>query len=172
MHWLLIDVSGLIAKPGTTRELKASGPILGLASGLGRVDDADPVHVDLVLTGEHEGISATGKVWGRFHLSCSRCLVEYAEDFASELDEMFYYDPAAADSRDGYEVGEDQTVTLEPMLRDAIVLSIPIKPVHADDCRGLCTVCGADLNTSDCRHEQVPVDLRWAALKDLIADEQ
>ena len=113
-----------------------------------------------------------GRVTGRYVLSCSRCLVEFGEAFDFKLDEMFYFDAEQAEEKDGYEFEEDQTVDLEPMLRDAIVLNIPIKPVHAEDCLGLCPVCGADLNVTSCDHGDQQMDMRWAALKDLIADEQ
>lgn len=170
MHWLYIDVSDLAGKPGTSRILPAEGSIQGLISGLGRVDENDPVHVNLTLTSRENGVAVRGRAWGRFQLSCSRCLIEYGEAFGVDLNEMFYFEPEVAEEKDGYEV-KDQTVDLEPMLRDAIVLNIPIKPVHAEDCRGLCAVCGADLNVTNCRHGEDLVDIRWAPLRDLIADE-
>jgi DUF177 domain-containing protein len=170
MHWLHIDVSDLAGKPGSSRILSAEGSVQGMVSGLGRVDEVEPVHVDLTLTSSENGIGVGGRAWGRFQLSCSRCLIEYGEDFGVDLDEMFYFEPQLAEEKDGYEV-KDQTVDLEPMLRDAIVLNIPIKPVHAEDCRGLCAVCGADLNVTDCKHGDEPVDVRWERLKDLIAEE-
>lgn len=170
MHWLLFDVSSLIGKPGATRKLTESGQVQGWQTGLGRVDESNPVHVDLTLSSADGGIAVTGAVQGRFELSCSRCLVSYGQDFNLELDERFYSDPEAAENNDGYEMGE-QTVDLEPMLRDAIVLNIPIKPVHSAECKGLCLVCGADLNTSGCRHGDEPVDIRWSALKGLVVEE-
>lgn len=168
MHWLLIDVSGLIGKPGAARKLTESGQVQDLKSGLGRVDVADSVQVDLTLTSTEGAIAVTGRVQGRLQLSCSRCLVEFGQDFALGLKEMFYLEPAAAEGNDGYDVGEDQTVNLEPMLRDAIVLNIPIKPVHSPECKGLCTICGADLNISDHSHDEEPVDVRWTVLQDLV----
>ncbi|MGQ0679070.1 MAG: YceD family protein [Actinomycetota bacterium] len=171
MHWLLIDVSGLIGRTGTTKRWEKMGAIDGLLNGMGRVDESDPVEVDLDLTGTGEGIAVSGRASGRFVLNCSRCLIEYREGFALQLDEKFYLDPESAESKDGYQVEDNLTVDLEPMLRDAIVLSLPITPVHSVQCRGLCPVCGADLNNSDCRHDQEPVDFRWAPLKGLIADE-
>lgn len=170
MHWLTIDVSSLIGKPGATRKLTESGQVQGWQTGLGRVDESNPVHVDLTLASAVGGIGVSGAVQGRFELCCSRCLIEYGQDFGLELNEQFYSDPQAAESNDGYKMDE-QTVDLEPMLRDAIVLNIPIKPVHSVDCKGLCPVCGADMNTSNCRHGEQPVDIRWAALKGLVVEE-
>lgn len=168
MHWLQIDVSNLAGKPGSTRELASSGPVEGFRSGLGWVEDGDAVHIRFLLSSASDGIEVTGQAWGRLHLSCSRCLVEYEQDFKLDIDEKFYFEPSLADQTEGYEV-RDQVVDLEPMLRDAIVLSIPMRPVHAEDCKGLCPVCGGDLNVSDCRHAERAVDARWAPLQSLMA---
>jgi uncharacterized protein len=170
MHWLQFDVSGLAGKPGSSRRLSASGSIPGLAGGMGRVDDAGPVYVDATMTSREDGIDVKGRAWGRFDLSCSRCLLEYAEEFGVNFKETYYYEAELADERDGYEIS-GQTVDLEPMLRDAIVLSIPIRPVHSEDCRGLCTMCGTDLNVATCEHVEEPTDIRWAPLAKLFADE-
>ena len=53
--------------------------------------------------------------------------------------------------------------------RDALVLAMPAQIVCSDDCRGLCPVCGANLNEvdpSEHRHEAAG-DPRWAKLRDL-----
>jgi uncharacterized protein len=170
MHWLQFDVSGLAGKPGSSRSLSASGSIPGLAGGMGRVDDEGPVHVEATMTSREDGVDVNGRASGRFDLSCSRCLMEYAEDFGVDFKETFYYEADKAEERDGYEIS-GQTVDLEPMLRDAIVLNIPIRPVHSEDCRGLCTVCGTDLNVATCGHVDEPTDLRWTPLRQLLADE-
>lgn len=170
MHWLQIDVTNLDGHPDGSREIVSSGPVEGFRSGLGWVDDGDSVHIDLVLRSVSDGVGAVGEVWGKLHLSCSRCLVEYQEDFRLEVDEKFYFEPTAAELKEGYEV-RDQVVDLEPMLRDVIVLSIPMRPVHTDDCKGLCPECGADLNVSDCKHAEQQVDIRWAPLQSLMASQ-
>lgn len=168
MHWLQIDVSNLATRPESFRELAASGPVEGFRSGLGWVEDGEAVHIRLLLTAASDGIEVAGQVWGTLHLSCSRCLEEYEQDFKLDVDERFWFESAPADETEGYEV-RDQVMDLEPMLRDVIVLSIPMRPVHAEDCKGLCPVCGADLNVSDCRHAEPAVDARWAPLQRLAA---
>ncbi|HEX2052661.1 MAG TPA: DUF177 domain-containing protein [Actinomycetota bacterium] len=170
MQWLEVDVSSLAGNPGSTRELSSSGTVEGFRSGMGWVEDEDPVHIDLLLRSAGDGIEVTGDAWGKLHLSCSRCLIEFVQDFQLQLNEKFWFDPAAAEAEEGYEV-RDHVIDLEPMLRDAIVLSIPMTPVHAEDCKGLCPECGADLNTSDCGHAEQKVDVRWAPLQKLMASQ-
>lgn len=167
MHWLLIDVSGLAGRPGAIQDVSITGNIAGLRGGLGWVEDDEPISVDLTLESLREGVQVSGSAGGLLHLSCSRCLVEYEQEFECKLDETFYFDAGEAEEREGYEV-RGKVVDLEPMLRDAIVLDIPVKPLHDAGCRGLCPVCGTDLNIDRCNHGGGGDDPRWAPLRDLM----
>ncbi len=64
---------------------------------------------------------------------------------------------------------EDDLFDLEPVLRDAVVLALPMQPVCQDDCPGLCSQCGARL-ADDPDHHHDAVDIRWAALQGLATD--
>jgi uncharacterized protein len=57
----------------------------------------------------------------------------------------------------------DDTIDLGPLVRDAIVLELPMAPLCREDCRGLCPQCGADRNEGDCSCA-APKDPRWANL--------
>lgn len=166
MHWLIVDVTKLAGTPGSETKVVRSGTIEGLSTPLGWVEDGEPVEVRLDLRATKEGIRIAGKARGRLHLRCSRCLVGYERDFERDVEETYYFDPVLAEGWDGYEV-QDQVVDLEPMLRDAIVLDIPPTPVHDEQCRGLCPVCGTDLNYSACGHNAETTDVRWAPLEQL-----
>jgi len=48
-----------------------------------------------------------------------------------------------------------------------VILSVPMKPLCKEDCKGLCPVCGANLNYEDCGHTQEKVDPRLLKLKEL-----
>jgi uncharacterized protein len=167
MHWLLIDVSGLAGRPGAIQDLSTAGMIGGLRGGLGWVEEGELLRVDLTFESLREGVQVSGTAGGLLHLNCSRCLVEYEQEFERKLDEIFYFDAGEAEEREGYEV-HGKVVDLEPMLRDAIVLGIPVKPLHDVDCRGLCPVCGMDLNVGHCAHGRGEVDPRWAPLRKLM----
>jgi uncharacterized protein len=66
---------------------------------------------------------------------------------------------------------EGDLLDLEPTVRDAVVLQLPLAPVCREDCPGLCSTCGARL-AEDPEHSHDEVDPRWAALTALIEDEQ
>ncbi len=62
--------------------------------------------------------------------------------------------------------GED-SIDISENVHDALLLAVPIKPVCKDDCKGLCTQCGVNLNISDCSCEKNNTDSRWQALSNL-----
>ena len=64
---------------------------------------------------------------------------------------------------------EDDLFDLEPVLRDAVVLALPLQPVCRDDCPGLCSECGVRL-ADDPDHHHDAADPRWAALQELTRD--
>ena len=65
---------------------------------------------------------------------------------------------------------EGDLLDLEPVLRDAVVLSLPFQPLCRDDCPGLCTECGARLADDPGHQHDEPIDPRWATLRALSQD--
>ncbi|HET7523328.1 MAG TPA: DUF177 domain-containing protein [Acidimicrobiales bacterium] len=57
-----------------------------------------------------------------------------------------------------------ELLDLQPLVRDALLLELPLAPLCSEDCQGLCATCGADLNDGPCSCEHAPADPRWAAL--------
>lgn len=123
-----------------------------------------------------EGVLVTGTALAELEGECARCLEPISEELETRFQELFVYDDEGA----GHDLGdEDDDVSrlegdlldLEPLLRDAVVLSLPFQPLCEDDCQGLCTTCGARLaDDPDHTHEAV-IDPRWARLTTLKQDE-
>jgi uncharacterized protein len=160
---LSVEVSELLRNPGTTKRLEFSEEVGGLALDIGRVDPA--LTFDLLLESLVEGVLVGGTVRGSYMLECIRCLEEFEQPFAIELSEILAY-PGQPGAEEGYEITGDHA-HLEPVIRDAILLAMPVNPLHGPDCKGLCPVCGADRNVVDCGHGSERVDLRWAPLERL-----
>ena len=120
-----------------------------------------------------DGILVRGTVEGMVHAECARCLDPVTWREQVELTELFLF-PL---QREGEEFSEDDLVLegdlldLEPTVRDAVVLQLPLAPVCREDCPGLCSTCGARL-AEDPDHSHDEVDPRWAALTTLLEDEQ
>ena len=83
------------------------------------------------------------------------------DDGASETAGSFDLDQADAEPFDG------KTIDLDPIVREQVLLALPVSVLCREDCKGLCTVCGQDLNEKDCGCERKVVDVRLAKLKDI-----
>ena len=62
---------------------------------------------------------------------------------------------------------DGKTIDLDPIIREQVLLALPVSVLCREDCKGLCTVCGEDLNEKDCGCERKVVDVRLAKLKDI-----
>jgi uncharacterized protein len=115
--------------------------------------------------------ATSGLVFGlrfdvRFHGPCMRCLADAALDVAVDAREYHDTSPSAGPELHSEYVVEDQ-LELSAWARDALALALPDQILHAPDCKGLCPVCGKDLNVEPHEHEQAADDPRWAALSEL-----
>ncbi|MDQ3952905.1 MAG: DUF177 domain-containing protein [Actinomycetota bacterium] len=162
------SVVDILGRPGEYRDFRIARPLEGAGTALAHLN-ASPVEADLRAESVVEGILVTGRARAGVTFECSRCLREFPSEIAVELCELFA-GPGheAAPEEDSYEVkGTD--VDLEPMLRDALVLALPLNPVCSLDCKGYCAGCGQNLNEGDCTCAPDDVDPRWSALDDLRA---
>jgi uncharacterized protein len=160
---LSVEVSELLRKPGTTKRLEFSEEVPGLGLEMGSVRPI--LHFDLTLESLVEGILVGGTVRGSYALACRRCLRSFDSPFEVQVSEMLSYGGSPA-ADDGYEIVGDHAL-LEPIVRDAVILAMPLNPLCKPDCRGLCSVCGADLNVGDCGHRTERTDIRWEPLRRL-----
>ena len=108
----------------------------------------------------HDGILVTGEADTVAQGECVRCLIDITQPVEVEFQELFAYSP---DEAFDYEVHDD-SVDLEPVVRDAVVLSLPFQPVCQDDCPGLCPQCGVRLLDNPGHEHEAPTDPRWSAL--------
>jgi uncharacterized protein len=128
-----------------------------------------PIALDLRLESVSEGVYVSGTASARLAGECVRCLDALDDEITVEIGELFAYPDSATDeTTDEDELPRvvDEHVDVEQVVRDAVTLALPLAPLCADDCPGLCPECGerrADL-APDHRHETL--DPRWAALRE------
>jgi uncharacterized protein len=105
--------------------------------------------------------------------NCSRCLrpleelveVNFEEEFQCTVDARSGQTvPRAELDPDAFLIDDMHVLDLNEAVRQYREVSLLMKPLCRADCRGLCVVCGADLNESDCGHDTAPADDRWAGL--------
>ncbi|MGA7578055.1 MAG: YceD family protein [Desulfobaccales bacterium] len=105
-----------------------------------------------------QDILIRGSLEGSLGLSCGRCLEPFAAPVATEF-ELLLLPAPASESPDEEELSAreldldvytGETVDLEALVREQIILLVPLKPLCQEDCRGLCPSCGANLNRETC----------------------
>ncbi len=125
---------------------------------------------DLQLNQIHGEINATRTPQGilvRVHLQattpqvCVRCLQPFEQPLQIEFEELYAFSPETeAEQR----FPHSGIVDLGPLVREYMILAIPLKPLCHPECKGLCPVCGADLNQGPCEHQGQTIDPRWQVL--------
>ena len=114
-----------------------------------------------------QGLVVQGKFSAETKLECVRCLREFSYPLNWEFTELYAFNKKSV-SESGLLLPEDAHIDLAPLLREYALLEIPINPLHDPDCRGLCPVCGQDLNIRDCGHRPDQGDSPFAQIKDLL----
>lgn len=127
--------------------------------------EGSDVELDVRLEAVLEGVVVSGTARTALTGECVRCLDPLSESLETDFAELFVHPGREGDDETRWL--EDDLIDLEPVLRDAVVLLLPLQPVCEDDCPGLCAQCGARL-ADDPGHEHEDVDPRWAALRGLV----
>lgn len=136
---------------------------------------AEPVEIGFDIFKDKNVFRLRGRVATTLELPCSRCL----EPFVWPVDEAFdlTYHPQAASAVDrerqieeddfGTAYYENEEIDLEQLIRERFHMSLPMKPLCSDDCKGLCPQCGTNLNRGTCGCSPAWEDPRLAALRQL-----
>jgi uncharacterized protein len=131
---------------------------------------------------EHRGpkeivsdIRLKGSFAGKFQVPCARCIEPVEIPLSAEFDLIFR--PIGADAEapersitaSETEIGyyQKDSMLLEDVLREQVLLSLPVRTLCKPDCKGLCPRCGANRNNQPCSCGEGPADPRWEALTGL-----
>ena len=161
-----VNVADHLHRPGARRREVVSGPMGGIQVVGSSMAEGATVVVDVELEWVSDGILATGDVRGPWRGECRRCLAPVGGELRVSSRELFEAVPKEGDT---YPLRGDR-IDLELLAQEALTVELPLAPVCTDDCRGLCPVCGADLNLAPCACTQAERDTRWAALDALRAE--
>jgi uncharacterized protein len=132
-----------------------------------------PAEVGGSATRKGEEVRLRGSIKTEVELLCDRCLAPSRAPLEVEFDARFIPQAAAAGAGENVELldedlgvaaYEGDAVDMDELVREQILLALPLRSLCREDCKGLCAKCGADLNSGDCSCEQAETDPRWAAL--------
>jgi uncharacterized protein len=169
-----VPVGALLRQTGASKEVcfhapfDPDGELAATWPGAAEVTPGADVEVRLTLTSYLGGIAASGVLLAPWRAVCRRCAGDATGVLEARVAERFT--PEAGPDDDDYPL-DDETVDLQSLVRDAIVLELPLAPLCRDECAGLCATCGEDRNLATCTCQPTP-DSRWATLDALRVPDQ
>ncbi len=134
-----------------------------------------PLKIGLKVAREFDHIRVNGSVETALNLKCARCLTEYRMDIDSPFI-IFYMRADGVVQDEDVELAEEDLISttyegdeidFTAEISEQVILAIPFKPLCREDCRGLCSVCGADLNETECTCSRDNINFKLSALKNL-----
>ena len=166
---LVFDTRSLDRGPGSARTETRTAPApADMHTGMAWIPEGADLNLEVRLESVTEGVLATVRATAPVVGECARCLEPVAETVTVLCRELFSYEQNGGDGdEDGYSLDGD-LLDLEPVLRDALVLALPLAPRCQEDCPGLCIECGVRLAQAGPGHRHGPaLDPRWAALRQI-----
>ncbi|HEY3344019.1 MAG TPA: DUF177 domain-containing protein [Anaerolineaceae bacterium] len=147
---LRLNVGFLVNQPiGTNREFHFEFPSIHLQPDL----DLNKFAGVAKISRTPQGLLVQGQFQARVIAECVRCLTEFDQPLDMDFSELYAFSSRSV-SESGLILPEDAHIDLEPLVREYLLIEIPISPLCRPDCKGLCAVCGADLNQEMCEHQQ------------------
>lgn len=134
-------------------------------------DDLDLRHFEGVATigRTPQGLIVQADFSAETTLECVRCLNEFEHSLEWKITELYAFNEKSVSESDLI-LADDAHIDLEPLNREYALLEVPINPICKPDCKGLCSVCGEDLNLSDCGHRNIADESPFSALKNLLEE--
>ena len=162
MSNFVVPVNDLTRRPGQMNELELDIELaIPMGQGAATVPAGEIIELNLRLESVHDGILATGEVDSSAMADCSRCLEPLKLAVEVDFQELFAY---SLEQEDDFLV-QDEKIDLEQAITDAVVLSLPFKPVCSEDCLGLCSECGVKMAEDPEHVHQAQNDSRWSELE-------
>jgi len=136
-----------------------------------------PAELDVQARRSGKRVDLAGSLKAQVEFDCDRCLKPVTVTVDQEIDLLYL--PVPSRPSEETELGpndlevafyRDNSIDLDDMAREQIELALPMARLCAQDCRGLCPECGADLNLGACRCAANPSDMRWAGLEKFKSD--
>lgn len=135
---------------------------------------SEPAQVKVEIYPVNNYYRMTGNMQGKAQLQCSRCLENFIKNYNLKFEEVIVREPLTGEDLDkelniddmnvSFNHGED--INLSDVITEQFLLDLPMKTLCSDKCKGLCPVCGENLNlkTCSCSEEKQSFDPRLAAL--------
>ncbi|MBO4848772.1 MAG: DUF177 domain-containing protein [Clostridia bacterium] len=162
-----LNVAAELKLAGTVGHAELTGCFDDLELNGRRIVLTEPVRVDVNYSFDGEGFTLGGTLSSAVLMNCTKCNDEFTEAFSVDFSERFLrVGEAEAEELDCYSYTGDVLV-LDKMVSDLVLLNAPMYGLCRPGCKGLCPVCGTNLNNTQCSCTPPEDDNPFAALKGL-----
>lgn len=152
---------------GFSREFPIHLPKVHLEPDLDMGDLTGTVRI----TRTPQGLLVQARMHASLPSECVRCLSGFQQPLEIAFTELYAFSKRSI-TDSGLLLPEDGHIDLAPLVREYMLLEIPISPLCSAGCKGLCPICGENLNEVACHHEPLPGDPRLSVLKSLLDQDQ
>lgn len=113
------------------------------------------LHSELRFSRTREGLLLQADLGGQIETNCVRCLGDFLVDVSTKIEELYMFAQRSSNNATDLLIPDDGYIDLGVIFREYLLLEIPINPICDVDCKGICIVCGQNLNENDCGHLQI-----------------
>ncbi len=169
---ITLDVSDVLERAGAEKRFNVLVRMDPLKRGEEEFPFRTRVEVDVMVEAVKRGVlRVEGDVSGMLGLTCSRCLEPFEFTTGAPLSETYCVPLRMSEDEECRPV-EGHEIDLGPAVEEAFLLTIPMKVLHDEECKGLCPTCGVNLNIEP-EHEHEPeVNPKFAVLQRLLEEER
>lgn len=163
-----VDLSSVIKVTGA--EVKLSSTVgFGDAEFLGETYRfIEPLKVEGRVYNNGQSLTLEADVSGRMITECARCLDEVEADVEFSVHELLSQREEGAEEDEDIILFDGYEIELDDIIADHFLMNISGRYLCSDDCKGLCPVCGENLNHGECDCDNEYIDPRWQALADIM----
>ena len=168
---MLINLTDVLTSEGKTEELQVPIEMTSFSNGVEEYPIVEKSPVQFRLSNMERGkarIEGSAKVV--LKMNCDRCLKEVNEEISLDFfREVFAPDELTEDTdeKSDQTFMEGYQLNVEDLINNEILLSLPMKVLCRSDCKGICTMCGKNLNKGECGCDTFIPDPRMAMIKDI-----
>lgn len=163
-----VDISNILKVNGASLDVELEEALEGFDGSGNDFAFDTPVKITCRFTNMGGIVQMDGHFEIGYLVKCSRCLKDVRSSMEADLKEEFVQEGQLKDD-DSYAYS-DKVIMLDKVLKDNIILNLPVKQTCSEDCKGLCPECGVDLNIDKCSCLKEELDPRMEALKDFFKD--
>ncbi len=167
---MIIDISDILSCENKEKNQQVQIELTSFVSRLGEFPIIEKAPIDLrIANRENKRLLIQGTVDIVVSIQCGRCLEEVPTNVHFDIDKEIQIDKSVVNDEEvddvDYLIGFD--LDIDKFIYREILVNWPMKVLCKDDCKGICKVCGMNLNKGDCNCQRTELDPRMAAIQDV-----